>query len=336
MTSDNEPKPGRIRRGARWLWGQRIAISAVLLSLTIEATIVATQVPYYKNLPGMAPTLGGVLLRVYWMMPIITGGLTLFFGAMAAYVIDKQTGHYRRYLRLMWFFAAIGAAVNITHSLSLLGGKEWITALVLGGGSLASPLVLHSWTGLRLAITSGFSLQDLVTAGRRWVRHPKLSLQYAYRLDLFPELHPSEVWEMTVRSTRAKVLDKINGVPSGRRRKSRGKDAVHSGSAPVNPEVKPVNSLVPPAETEAETTAERHLRKSMLVGAYYVVHEGVHPMRTQQFVSEVAGASPSYTSRIFRECKQGKHPRPDDGLIDDLAVMFARQAGEFPTQPSVN
>jgi hypothetical protein len=312
----------RIRRAVTWLWSQRIAIFALALSLTIEATIVITQVPYYASLPGMAPTLAGVLLRIYWMMPIITGGLTLFYGAMAAYVIAQKSGHYRRYLRLMWLFASIGALVNVTHSLRLLGGDEWITALVLGGGSLASPLVLHSWTGLRLAITSGHSLADLVTAGRRWLRHPVLSVKFTHRLDLFPELHPSEVWEMTTRRSRERVLSKLNRPVREHRAQRGGEDEIHSLGSPVNSAVNQVNSLSVPAETESETTAERHIKQSMLIGAYYVVNEGRHQTRTQKFISDVAGASPSYTSRIFRECQQGKHPRPDDAFIDDMARLF--------------
>lgn len=323
---DSAPKHGRIRRGVRWLWGQRIAAFALLLSLTIEVTIVATQVPYYAGLPGLAPRLAGFTLKIYWMMPIITGGLTLFYGAMAAYVIDKRSGHYRRYLRLMWFFAGIGATVNVVHSLKTLGHDEWITALVLGGGSLASPLVLHSWAGLRMAITSGYSLQDLVTAGRRWLRHPWLSIKFTHRLDLFPELDASEVWEMTVRRSRDGVLAKLNRAPRARWWKRRAPAGVHSESSLVNSDVNSVHSPSVPAETEVETTAERHLKLSMLVAAYHVVNDGVHPQRTQQFVSEVAGVSPSYTSRIFGECRLGKHPRPDDGLIDDVARMFTKQS----------
>lgn len=333
-------KRGRIRRGLAWLWARRIAIFAVLLSLTIEVTIVATQVPYYAQLPGMAPTLAGVLFRVYWMMPVITGGLTLYYGAAAAFVVDKRSGHYTRYLRLMWFFASIGALVNVTHSLHLLGDQDWITAVVLGGGSLASPLVLHSWTGLRIATTvSGYSLQDLMVTGRRWIRHPKLSLQFAYRVDLFPELDPADVWEMTVRTTRAKVINKVNRrvdepgqTTVGRTRKGRrGSGEVHSEvhtGPDVNPAVNSVNSLPLPAETPMETTAEREL-KTTLVAAYFLNKEGVHPQRTQKFISEAAGASQSYTSRVFTECKRHEHGRPDDLVMTEVAAHFAQVSAQL-------
>jgi hypothetical protein len=314
-----------MRRALTWLWGQRIAAFAFVLALVIEVTIVVTQVPYYAGLPGMAPTIAGFMIRIYWMMPVITGGLTLFFGAMAAYTIAEKTGHYKRYLRLMWFFAAIGALVNVNHSLQLLGGKNWITALVLGGGSLASPLVLHSWSGLRIAITiSGFSIQDLVVTGRRWFRHPVLSVKFAYRLDLFPELHPAEVWEMTVRGTRHKVLDKVAGV----KRVKRGKtDATRSSELPVHKDgdaVNSVNSHAVPAETPAETTAERNLKLTMLVAAFYLNKEGVHPQRTQKFISSAASAAPSYTSRVFAECRDGKHERPSDQVMADVAEHFQK------------
>lgn len=327
MTSDNAAghrPPGRLRRGVAWLWNQRIAYFAFVLALVIELTIVATQVPYYRQLPGMAPTLGGVVLRVYWMMPIITGGLTLYYGAAATYVVGKKAGHYTRYLRLMWLFAGIGALVNVTHSLKLLGDQDWITAVVLGGGSLASPLVLHSWTGLRIAVTvSGFSIQDLMVTGRRWARHPVLSVKFAWRLDLFPELEPSEVWEMTVRQTRAKVLDKVAGRS---RKRKRDDDEVHTGvhsDGGVNSAVNSVNSPVVPAETPLETTAERDL-KTHLVAAYFLNKEGVHPQRTQKFISEAAGASQSYTSRVFSECKRGEHTRPDDQVMTEVADHFAQ------------
>lgn len=328
-----QPRRGRVRRGLTWLWGQRIAIFAFVLSLTIELTIIATQVPYYAQLPGMAPTLADVTLRVYWMMPIITGGLTLYYGAAAAFVVDKKSGHYARYLRLMWFFAAIGALVNVTHSLHLLGDQDWITAVVLGGGSLASPLVLHSWTGLRIATTvSGFSLQDLMVTGRRCVRHPILSVKFAWRLDLFPELHSSEVWEMTVRRTRDKVLDKVSGAGKKSARKASANVHADSEVHSVNPEVnsvKSVNSQPVPAETEMETTAERNLKLSTLVAGFYLNKEGVHPQRTQKFISEAANASQSYTSRVFAECKRGEHARPDDAVMSAVALLFDQLSAQL-------
>lgn len=327
------PKRGRLRRAASWLWNQRIAMFAVVLSLVIELTIVATQVPYYAQLPGMAPTLAGFMFRVYWMMPIITGALTLYYGAAAAFVVDKKSGRYSRYLRLMWFFASIGALVNINHSLRLMGDQDWITAVVLGGGSLASPLVLHSWTGLRIAIDSGFSLQDLVVTGRRWVRHPQLSIQFAYRLDLFPELDASEVWEMTVRQTRERVLTKVNKVAAESRPGKRSERKVHKevhSPDPVNSAVNSEGSQAVPAETEAETTAERDLKLTTLVAAYYLMNDGVHPKRTQKFISEAALVSEGYTSTVFRACKAGKYPRPDDGLIADVAAHFAKVAVTSP------
>lgn len=323
----SEPKRGRVRRAAAWLWNQRIAFFAVVLATVIELTIVATQVPYYAGLPGMAPTLAGFMFRVYWMMPIITGGLTLYYGAAAAFIVDKKSGHYTRSLRLMWFFASIGALVNVSHSLHLLGDQDWVTAVVLGGGSLASPLVLHSWTGLRIAVDSGYSLQDLMVTGRRWVRHPKLSLQFAYRLDLFPELDPADVWGMTVRQTRERVLTKVNKVSAEGRPDKRGERKVHSevhSANAVNPVVNSAGSQVVPAETEAETTAERNLKLTTLVAAYYVVTGGVYPKRDQKFISGLAGVSKGYTSRVFGECARGKHPRPDDGLIADVAALFAK------------
>lgn len=332
MTSENSQKGGRVRRAVLWLWNQRIAGFAFVLALVIEVTIVVTQVPYYAGLPGMAPTIAGFMVRIYWMMPVITGGLTLYFGAAAAYVIAKKTGHYKRYLRLMWTFAGIGAVVNVTHSLQLLGGKNWITALVLGGGSLASPLVLHSWTGLRIAMTvSGLTIQDLIVTGRRWIRHPVLSVKFAYRLDLFPELHPAEVWEMTVRGTRDKVLDKVAGVKKEKaeKRGKTGKDKlselpVHS----VNGAVNSVNSHAVPAETPAETTAERNLKLTTLVAAFFLNKEGVHPQRTQKFISEAASAAPSYTSRVFAECNRDKHERPADQVMADVAEHLQKFAAK--------
>lgn len=327
MTTENAPTGGRLRRGVLWLWGQRIAVMAFVLALVIELTIVVTQVPYYAQLPGMAPTLADVTIRVYWMMPIITGGLTLYFGAMAAFVIDKKSGHYKRYLRWMWFFAGIGALVNVTHSLHLLGDKDWITAVVLGGGSLASPLVLHSWTGLRIAVTvSGFGIQDLIVTGRRWVRHPILSVKFAWRLDLFPELHHAEVWEMTVRRTRDKVLDKVAGVK--RQRPVKGTQTADVGVEvhSVNSPVKSVNSLAVPAETAAETTAERNYKLTTLVAAFFLNKEGVHPQRSQKFISEAAGASQSYTSRVFAECRNGDHERPSNTIMTTTADHFDKWA----------
>jgi hypothetical protein len=327
LTSEKAPTGGRLRRTVLWLWAQRIAVMAFVLSLAIELTIVATQVPYYAQLPGMAPTLADVTIRIYWMMPIITGGLTLFYGAAAAFVIDKQSGHYKRYLRLMWLFASIGALVNVTHSLRLLGDQDWITAVVLGGGSLASPLVLHSWTGLRIAVTvSGFGIQDLIVTGRRWIRHPILSVKFAWRLDLFPELHSAEVWEMTVRQTRGKVLDKVAGVKRRHRGKATGTDTGTPEVHTVNSPGEVVNSLSVPAETAAETTAERNLKLTVLVAAFYLNKEGVHPQRSQKFVSAAAGAAQSYTSRVFAECRKGEHERPEDTVMADVAEHFAKFA----------
>jgi len=98
----------------------------------------------------------------------------------------------------------------------------------------------------------------------------------------------------------------------------------------VNQVVNSTGSQVVPAETEVETTAERNLKLTTLVAAYYVVTEGVYPERTQQFICELAGVSKSYTSRVFADCKRGKYPRPDDGLISDVAELFAKVDANSP------
>lgn len=242
-STDGEPVAGAVpARTAR-----RIMVAAVALVATIDLVIVVTQLDYYRGLDGLTPTVGGVVMRIYALVPVLGEALSLFFGMLATYAITRDAGRYRRYLRLMWVFASIAAVVNSSHVWHHVNADDrLITALVLGGLSLAGPLVWHTFTGLRVAVeVTGASIAELAAVARQWARHPWLSWRCARWVDLFPEYTRADVWEMVTRAKREKVLQKVGGISVNR---------VNSVNTPVH--TVSVNRVNPAVDTSVNPAVD--------------------------------------------------------------------------------
>ena len=119
------------------MWGTALGASTVL------AVVVAlTQVPFYeglfkdyaKPLPDLLPWLNLVFLT-----PIALESLAWVFTVMSVFAVinNKPSG---RYERLMWALSSIAALVNAGHNIS---SGQAITGIVLGGFSIAGPLLVH-------------------------------------------------------------------------------------------------------------------------------------------------------------------------------------------------
>lgn len=206
-------EPGRLVRAARALWDKRILLAALALVAAIEAVITITQIPFYRDLPNLRPEVFGIHWPVYVMLPVLTTSLAVYFAAAAGFVISKDAGRYRRYLRLMWLFSAIGAVINVSHALQQLeraGSGEWLSAVFLGSGSLFTPIVWHTYAGLTITTTIKLmSIAERLAVSRQWLRHPRLSWRCAQYLDLFPSLDRAQVWEMVIKQSRRAALIKL-------------------------------------------------------------------------------------------------------------------------------
>lgn len=193
---------------------RRALLFAVALMTVIEVVVVVTQLDYYRTLKGMSPQVFGWSVRVYLAVPVITGALSLYFATLSSAVIDVNRGRYRLYLRLMWFFAAVAAAVNAIHSWEHIGDNTHATALVLGALSLCSPLVWHTYAAFRIAVAlDGYSIADVAKIARQWVRHPVFTIKCGYTLDLFPDMTREQVWEHVTARKRAKIAAKWAAAP---------------------------------------------------------------------------------------------------------------------------
>ncbi len=336
---DVAPSRGRIARAVAALWQRRILLMALALVVGLEVTITITQIPFYRALPMLRPEVAGVQWPVYVMLPIWTTSLSVYFGAAAGFVIQSNTGRYRRYLKLMWLFAGIGAVINVSHALALLnqaGADEWLTAVFLGGGSLFSPIVWHTYAAISLHIKiQSTTIADMLTISRQWARHPRLSWRCAQYLDLFPSLERPQVWEMVVRQSRSKALVKLGVLPAPVRVREtpvhwrkpstwkRGTivaptfddDAVLSAlevslalpAAPDRVAQETQQATRKPAdEKPVETTAEREYKRVWVAAAFYLMQSQQVPALPQRAVADVLKTTPGTVSKVFSACRSGE------------------------------
>lgn len=303
----DEPRPGFLRR----VWERRALLFTMSLMLVMLVIVISTQVAYYRPMVGLTPEFGShgwLRVRVYLTVPIITELLSMNMACLAGYVIDRNKGRYRLYIRAMWVFAAFGAVVNLRGGWEHVGDKSHITAFVLAGMSLAVPLIWHFYTGMRIAIeVSGRTIAEIARVGRQWTRHPVLAIKTARSVELFPELTRDEVWERVAHRARCKREQKWNGVDTSAHPGEQMDKAIRvldrartpwdlvkrwirtpapaGGDNPVNGSVNRlstgvdkssqggtsgVNTLVADP-TPAETTGEIRIR-DMIVLAYYSVN----------------------------------------------------------------
>lgn len=343
-------EPGRVSRAARALWQRRILLFALALVVAIEVTITVTQIPFYRGLPNLRPEVFGTTWRVYVMLPVLTTFLAVYFAAAAGFVIASDAGRYRRYLRLMWVFSTIGAVVNVSHALQQLsaaGTGEWLTAVFLGGGSLFTPVVWHTYAGIKLHTTVKLmSIAEVLTVSRQWARHPRLSWRCAQYVDLFPSLERAQVWEMVIRQSRREALIKLGLLPAPQRAQEtsrwwwkpstwkRGKveetsapaidedkvladlEAQLTAAPPVPGQVEetfPQETWKPADETACETTADRNYARLWVAAAFHVMESGNSVRRTQADVARLFKVSPGHVSKVFTACRAGEIRTDDIG-----------------------
>jgi hypothetical protein len=320
----------------RALWQRRILYLALVLVVAIEVTITVTQIPFYRDLPNLQPEVGGRKWPVYVMLPMLTTALTVYFAAAAGFVISKDAGRYRRYLRLMWFFASIGAVINVTHALNQLeraGSGEWLSAVFLGSGSLFTPIVWHTYAGIKVTTTIKLmSIAELMAISRQWARHPRLSWRCAQYVDLFPSLDRAQVWEMVIRQSRNKALIKLGVQPAPERHQEtpaswrkpstwkRGKveaTSIDDDAALAELEVSlalpaapgrmsqetPEETWKPADEGPCETTAEREYKRVWVAAAYYLINQAQVPRVTQSEVARLLETTPGTVSKVFAACR---------------------------------
>jgi hypothetical protein len=219
-------RPGWRRR----MWDRRPLFAALVLDAALLWVIIPTQIGYYRLVGGLNPEIGPLVLRTYLMVPIVTESLSAFFGLMAGFVIDHGTGRYKLYLRLMWFFAAVAALVNVKNGWLHVDDGTHVTAFLLGGLSLCVPLVWHSYTGMRVAVKVGLTIAELSRIYRGWFRHPLFSFRTARAVDLFPTMTRQEVWDMIVMNHRDKLVQKWTTKPEQRRELRRQeRDGLNAG-----------------------------------------------------------------------------------------------------------
>ncbi|MGW1676006.1 hypothetical protein [Saccharopolyspora sp. NPDC002376] len=125
------------KRGRILVWGTALGASTVL-----AIVVVFTQVPFYedlfkesaKPLPELLPWLNLVFLT-----PIALESLAWVFTVMSVFAVVNNKPS-ARYERLMWALSSIAALVNAGHNIST---GQAVTGLVLGGFSVAGPLMVH-------------------------------------------------------------------------------------------------------------------------------------------------------------------------------------------------
>ncbi|GAA2773878.1 DUF2637 domain-containing protein [Saccharopolyspora taberi] len=123
------------KRGRGLVWFVALA-AATLLGLVV----VLTQVGFYReNLGDSTPVEWLPQLDLAYLTPIAVEGVAWVFTVMVAFAVvnNRPSG---RYERLMWLFSSIAAGVNGWHNIH---GGDWLTGVVLGGMSIAGPLIVH-------------------------------------------------------------------------------------------------------------------------------------------------------------------------------------------------
>ncbi len=113
----------------------------LIASGIIAVVVVLTQIPFYEGLFGdhATPVPGLPALNLVVLTPTALESLAWVCTLMSvlAVVLDKPSG---RYERLMWLFSLVAGLTNAVHN---IGSGAALTGLILGGFSVAAPLLVH-------------------------------------------------------------------------------------------------------------------------------------------------------------------------------------------------
>jgi hypothetical protein len=123
------------KRGRGFVWTVALGFASLL-----AAVIVLTQVGFYRDNLGDSTPIGWLpWLDLAYLTPIAVEGVAQVFTVMVAFAVinDRPSA---RYERLMWLFSAIAAGTNAWHNIH---SGDWPTGVVLGGMSIAGPLIVH-------------------------------------------------------------------------------------------------------------------------------------------------------------------------------------------------
>ncbi|AIG81363.1 Putative membrane protein (plasmid) [Amycolatopsis japonica] len=158
-----------------WWKSQRIFFAVAGLTLLAGVVIVVTQLNFYREISGLTFYVGDTKIVIWPLIPIMVEGFTWMFGAFATHAVRARTGGEGKFIRWMWFFATIAATVNVWHNWKTT--HDPLTAIVLGGASIAAPFLWHSYVGLTSAIVEHRSVDDVKLAAKRRLRHPIISMR---------------------------------------------------------------------------------------------------------------------------------------------------------------
>lgn len=297
-----QPRPGVLRRAWSAVWGRRPLLFTLGLMAVMLVIVISTQISYYRPMAGLTPEFGAsgwLRVRVYLTVPVITELLSMQMACLAGYVIDRNRGRYTRYIRMMWAFAAVGAAVNLRGGWEHIADGTHVIAFVLAGMSLAVPLVWHSYTGMRIAVDiTGMSIAEIARIGRQWTRHPRLSYSTARAVELFPELSRDEVWERVSHAARAKRDAKWNGVETSGNPRAQLDRAVHNLRSVRSPE-----DLKTWWKDRAPAGGDQAMNKPGNIGETNVfpdVHESSHPPTSDVHILVAEPPTPAETTGDIR------------------------------------
>lgn len=199
------------KRGRYFVWASALSASTVL-----AIVVVLTQVEFYVGLFGASatPLDWFPALNLSYLTPIAQESLAWVFTVMSVFAVVNNKPS-ARYERLMWLFSAIAAVVNAGHNIS--EGRAF-TGLVLGGFSVAGPLLVHyalRWdrdaqSDLSAADFRQAAIDRAVFVARRAaqiVRHPV----YSWRtIAIATNLNAS--WDVAYRIALLDQYDAVKGV----------------------------------------------------------------------------------------------------------------------------
>jgi hypothetical protein len=116
-------------------------VAALITALVIGIVVILTQVAFYgDNLHHRkVDAFGFSSIDLAYFVPFAVEGLG-WVCALLSVTAAINNRPSARYSRFMWLFSGCAAAVNAVHNIS---NNDWLTGLVLGGLSLAGPLVVH-------------------------------------------------------------------------------------------------------------------------------------------------------------------------------------------------
>lgn len=178
-----------------WLADNRVFLLIAAIEVIAGFVIVLSQLGFYRDLHGLDVPLHTWKIKVWLLMPFVVEGFTWAFGAMATMLTKKRRGNATRYVRLMWLFALYATVVNVVHNVQHVGDP--ITGLVVGGFSLAAPLLWHRYVGMTAALLAGRTPEEIKQAFRQRLMFPRLSYR-ADRIQGLLRCDRAAAWDLAV------------------------------------------------------------------------------------------------------------------------------------------